>query len=321
MNSTRILNTWLCALLILLSAKCFARDDIHGSKDHPMISRFPGAVINRYDVKNFDEFFAPAGPAKNDKGFEKTIDLEGKVSRIGYLVGNEHSIVEIFRSYRNALRKSGFNKIFICKRKEQCGFWFTSDFLGLPELGDIWGPDSPSNRNSRYLLTRLQRPGGDVYAAILVYENSYNNPRVWEVIVETQALKKGLVTINADARSMAAQIKKSGRVALYGIYFDTDKALVKPESKPALTEIAKLMKNNPELKLIVVGHTDNQGGFDYNMKLSERRAKAVENALVKNYGAERSRLRHWGVGYLSPVASNHTEEGRAKNRRVELVEQ
>ena len=100
-----------------------------------------------------------------------------------------------------------------------------------------------------------------------------------------------------------------------------DKATIKPESKPTLVQISTLLNDNADMKLIIVGHTDNQGKLDYNMDLSTRRAKSVEAALVSDYGIGKERLSAWGVGYLSPVASNRNEAGRTKNRRVELVEE
>jgi outer membrane protein OmpA-like peptidoglycan-associated protein len=123
--------------------------------------------------------------------------------------------------------------------------------------------------------------------------------------------------VNAD--KMRLDIGKTGRVVLYGIHFDHDKAVVKPESKPALDEIAKLLRATPPLKLIVVGHTDDAGSFDYNMDLSRRRAKAIVDAPIADYRIAQKRLRNEGIGYLAPAASNDTEEGRALNRRVELV--
>jgi OmpA-OmpF porin, OOP family len=110
-----------------------------------------------------------------------------------------------------------------------------------------------------------------------------------------------------------------GHIALYGIYFDTDKTDIKPESAPTLTEIAALLKQDARLTLFVVGHTDNVGGDDYNMDLSRRRATSVVTALTSQHGVDPKRLKPAGVGLLAPVAANHTEEGRAKNRRVELV--
>jgi OmpA-OmpF porin, OOP family len=119
---------------------------------------------------------------------------------------------------------------------------------------------------------------------------------------------------------MSTELTKNGRVSLYGILFDIAKADVKPESNASLLEIAKLMKANATLKLLVVGHTDTQGVFEANRDLSMRRAKAVVLALSTQYGVDAKRLQSFGASYAAPVASNASEAGRAKNRRVELVE-
>ena len=136
-------------------------------------------------------------------------------------------------------------------------------------------------------------------------------------IIEVRPMVQNMVVVSADEMSKA--IASAGRVALYGISFDINKADIKPESKPALEEIAKLLKKEPELKLHVVGHTDNVGGYEFNLGLSKRRAEAVVAALAQEYGIAANRLTPNGVAYLAPVAVNTTEEGRAKNRRVELV--
>ena len=109
--------------------------------------------------------------------------------------------------------------------------------------------------------------------------------------------------------------------AVYGITFDTDTATIKAESAQALGEIGKLLQGDPALKVFVVGHTDGTGSVDHNLKLSQDRAQAVTQALTKDYGIAQARLRSFGCGPFAPVASNDTEEGRAKNRRVELVKQ
>lgn len=127
--------------------------------------------------------------------------------------------------------------------------------------------------------------------------------------------------IVADAKSLMSDIQAKGSASVYGIYFEFDKADIKPESEPAIKEIAKLLQENKGLKLYVVGHTDNVGGLDYNMKLSMARAEAVVKELTTKYRISSDRLKAYGVGPLAPVDSNKTEEGRAKNRRVELVEQ
>ncbi len=122
-----------------------------------------------------------------------------------------------------------------------------------------------------------------------------------------------------DAGAMAKGLREKGHIALYGIYFDTDKAVIKPESRPTLDEIAKLLRAQPQLNVVIVGHTDSQGTFDYNVDLSRRRADAVAAELARSYKIANTRLRTAGVGFLAPIGSNASDDGRALNRRVELV--
>lgn len=122
-----------------------------------------------------------------------------------------------------------------------------------------------------------------------------------------------------SAEDIEKEAKQSGKVAFYGIYFDTDKAEVKPESKETLEQMAKYLNNNPKVKVFIVGHTDNTGTFQHNLNLSQKRAEAVVESLNKTHKIPMDRLKAHGVSSLSPVASNSTEEGKAKNRRVELV--
>jgi outer membrane protein OmpA-like peptidoglycan-associated protein len=119
---------------------------------------------------------------------------------------------------------------------------------------------------------------------------------------------------------MAKGLGETGHIALYGLYFDTDKAVIKPESRPTLDQIAKLLSGHPGLNVYIVGHTDSQGKPAYNLDLSRRRAEAVAEDLARNYGIAKTRLSTAGVGLLAPVGSNATEAGRALNRRVELVQ-
>jgi outer membrane protein OmpA-like peptidoglycan-associated protein len=137
-------------------------------------------------------------------------------------------------------------------------------------------------------------------------------------IVEKEIMKQDVV---ANAEAMGKDINTTGHVSIYGIFFDTGKSEIKPESDAAISEIAKLLKNSKALKLYVVGHTDNVGSFDSNMKLSKSRADAVVKTLSGKHGIAAARLKPYGVASLSPVTSNDTEDGKAKNRRVELVKQ
>jgi outer membrane protein OmpA-like peptidoglycan-associated protein len=126
--------------------------------------------------------------------------------------------------------------------------------------------------------------------------------------------------VAADASSLGDEINKSGHVAVYGIHFDTGKATIQADSGKILREIVKLLQENADLKLRVEGHTDNQGNAAANQALSERRAQAVVT-WVAGHGISAGRLTAKGLGQTQPVGDNSSEEGRAKNRRVELVKQ
>lgn len=137
-------------------------------------------------------------------------------------------------------------------------------------------------------------------------------------IVQVAGMKQD---ITANAEVFQNDIRAKGHATVYGILFDTDKADIKPESAQAIGEIAKLLKADAKLKIAVVGHTDGTGSVDHNLRLSQNRAQAVMQALIRDHGIAASRLTFFGCGPYAPVASNDSEDGKAKNRRVELVKQ
>lgn len=293
--------------------------DIKGAKDHPMISRFENSVIAKYNHNDYDELEVPITSFKAQP--IKKMTLEGKYTAIGYLNPQKASIAAVYKSYSKALKKSGFEEIFKCKGRDECGNSFAIKFLNQSKAGSISAVDAERHSTSRYLLTKLARPEGDVYVVLFVYSNTYDSTRTWLFVVESESLEEDLIKVDTDADGMDKALADLGRIALYGIFFDSGKSDVKPESNSTIGEIVKLLNNNEMLNLIIVGHTDNQGEMEYNMNLSKNRAKSVVDTLVNNHRISAKRLKHWGVGFMSPVASNRTEEGRAKNRRVELVEQ
>ncbi len=139
-----------------------------------------------------------------------------------------------------------------------------------------------------------------------------------ETIMTLTQLKQEVV---ADAAALDSGLAANGHIVVNGILFDTAKADLKPESKPALEQISKMLKDDPKMKVYVVGHTDNVGGLASNMDLSKRRSAAVVLALTSQYGVAADRLAPYGDGPYAPVSSNDTEDGRSLNRRVELVKQ
>jgi len=210
--------------------------------------------------------------------------VEGKFTSLSYTIPNrkdEPSGLAVVRNYEAAIVKAG---------------------------GTILKMDADRRVNGK-----IAKDGQEVWV-----QASKGNGKIWLFIVEKKGMQQYIV---ADAAAMGSDLKSTGHIALYGIYFDTNKSEVKSESKPALEEIAKLLKQDTGLKLKVVGHTDMTGSMDTNMKLSQARGEAVVLALVGQHGIAASRLKGHGVGPLAPVASNDTDEGRAKNRRVELVKE
>ena len=143
-----------------------------------------------------------------------------------------------------------------------------------------------------------------------------NNHNIWSYI-HYAGEEYSIETADAGAQQLAAALAKNCHVPVYGVLFDFNKATLWPDSEPALNKIRELLSSDPNLKLIVEGHTDNVGGAASNQKLSEARAKSVVDWLVAK-GVAASRLTSSGYGLMKPVASNDDAEGRAKNRRVEL---
>ena len=287
--------------------------DIEGGKDHPMISRYPGSWIIGYVAKDYDEYLFPTGKVENDQ-LAKSERLEGKITRITYQTANGRSTLEVYRNFESALKQAGFQGLFSCAEPD-CGSGNVSQTVNTDNVINYWN----NGFGQRHLSAKRSRPEGDVYVSLHLANNTDGAPVAQVDIVEMKPMESGLVTVNAE--SLAGDIGRTGHATVYGIYFDSGKADVKPESDATLKEIAKLLQAHSDLKLYVVGHTDNQGTFDMNMDLSRRRGDAVVKLLTAKYGIAATRLHAAGDGPTAPVAFNDTEEGRAKNRRVELVRQ
>jgi outer membrane protein OmpA-like peptidoglycan-associated protein len=297
-----------CLILSPLTASA-EPGDASGSRDYPGIGRFAGSVITGYETKDFDAARLQAAVFKDGKPADAR-RVEGRVTRIGYRTRSGPSILEVSRNFELQLEKAGFETLVRCDTDE-CGggpFLEAVDVLPIPQM---WADQF----NYHYYAAHKKNGSTETYVSVLVSKN--NDDITAQLIV---AVAGAMDNKMVDAAAMQKGLGDKGHIALYGIYFDTDKAVVKPESKPTLDEMAKLLNGQPQLKVFIVGHTDSQGAYDHNMTLSRQRAEAVANALVASYRIARGRLYTAGLGYLAPVASNHTEDGRALNRRVELVE-
>jgi outer membrane protein OmpA-like peptidoglycan-associated protein len=281
-----------------------AQNDTRGSSDHPILTRYPGSVIRHYTQVEFDRY--PLALAVKANKPDSVQQIEGKITKISYQNPAGRSVHEIYSNYEAALKKAGYQQLFTCEGVA-CGY-----AIGWQNLNGLSA--SGGMRTRRYLTMRGHTGGRPVTVAMSV-SDSYTVLHV----IESKPMQSGLVT--ASAAELAEGLDRDGHIAVYAIYFDTGSAALKPESKPALDEIAKLMASRPQLKLHVVGHTDSTGSFDLNRQLSADRAASVVKALTTDHKVAAARLMAHGVGPLAPVATNANEEGRAKNRRVDLVAQ
>ncbi|SDD67510.1 OmpA family protein [Rhodospira trueperi] len=311
-------------------------EDAPGTADHPLVPRFEGSVIIGHESVSFDAFRMPLGPAVRGDGDEWKAEtahvVEGERTRLIYLAPRDASPLEIVRNYQRALGDDGFETLWQCGGSE-CGPGngsFLVNYVLYPQgrhlstMGRVTEHAFTFPRDPRYAaLSRKAKPGSvyvSIYAAIEDFDHFpeiYGHPLVLVDIVESAPMEDRMVFIDAEA--MAGDLGEQGRVALYGIQFEFDSDVVRPESDATLTEIATLLSGDPGLSLYVVGHTDMTGSLDYNKDLSGRRAAAVVRALTGRFGVHGARLVPAGVGPLAPVAPNDSEEGRALNRRVELV--
>jgi OmpA-OmpF porin, OOP family len=301
--------------------------DCNGCSDHAMVSRYPNSILVGHDRRAFERVMLADGPSLVGEDGEwlkpTTLTVEGKRTQLFYWEPEGRSALEIFLNYQDALRKSGMTQLFSCA-DDACGEPFAGQVLRMMRV-DLENSlearqGAGDAEHPHYLLAKMSREQGDVYAAVLVAELSTREPpRAAAVVIvaETKPLEKGMVVI--DVPTLERQLLQDGKATIYAITFDFDQAKIKPESKVQLDQIAKLLADHADIKLSINGHTDNQGAPDYNHTLSQRRADAVVAALVAGYGVSAERLTAQGFGASTPLTGNDTEEGRAKNRRVELI--
>lgn len=259
-----------------------AQTDIENSKDYFLLDRMPEYSITAYSESEFDshEFFYD--------GIE--ITKEGRKFVIEYRHNESDNKefefptrLQLLRNYSNAIEKAGGLILFERYNSEHGYYTYKTS-----NEKEVWVQVKTGLTGKTYTL----------------------------IVIEQENMRQDIVV---DAELIKNKLEVEGKIAIYGIYFDTGEAIIKEESQPALLQIANYLKENPTVNCWVVGHTDSDGSFELNSKLSLERAEAILFALQKQYNIAENRLFAEGVGPLAPVASNTTEEGKQLNRRVELV--
>lgn len=313
----------LSILTIFVATKLFAQTDISDCEDHPVISRYPGAVIEYCEQKNFTEFSIAAGPETGYRQIDEWITVAGRQNRIYYVIKGDKTITEVYYNYLNAINNGKYELIANQLHQERNN---SKEIGGNGWIGTFYRSNPfPTNVGIKLLHGSGTMGGtfyiaakkGNIYLAISGKRYTDDETVVFLDVLETQEIEDDLITVNAEF--IADKLFKEGKVALQGILFDHNQATIKNESKTILNEIAVFLNQNPTTIIFVVGHTDMTGEVQYNIGLSERRAIAVTNFITNQHQISASRLLPHGVGPLSPVDNNSTEAGMTKNRRVELV--
>ncbi len=315
----------LTGIALMVSTNIFAQrtSDIDGAKDYPLVSRFQGSIIEYYKVTKWDTYKLPVFTDDISKpNYKNPLVLEGKIIRTQYSVSPDNNPAYIMKNYEKAFKSKGFKILLEGKPGEdfeEGPASFQGDYYGgwnnlnLEKFGFAY---NPIGNHKAIIVSKTHKDNNDVYIVEVISDFS-NVTLITQDVIEVEAAETGKVT----AENIKENISKNGHIAIYNIHFDAGKSTIKSESAEALKNIAEYLNNHKDKKFFIVGHTDNTGDFASNMTLSENRAKSVMNELVTNYGVNANQLSAYGVANLSPAASNSTEDGKAKNRRVEIVEQ
>jgi outer membrane protein OmpA-like peptidoglycan-associated protein len=311
--------------------------DLKTAQDHPVLQRFSGSMLVGYRQQDWAATTLPsAAGATQDGKLANPVALEGKVTRLLYTAPKGKAPLEVFRNYQQALSAAGFKTSYLCDDGERgCsnayfaldvahrrldGMERSSKYIAAGSGSSSYGL-APTFEEGRVLAGTLTRNGATLHMVLFTAyaaNKSTDTAATYVEIVEPKAMQTGQVTV--DSKAIGQGLQAEGKVALYGLFFDTGKAEIKPDSKPQLGEMAKMLEAQPSAKVFIVGHTDNVGMFDANLALSLARAQAVVAALgAPPYKIDLRRLTAKGAANISPVSSNASEEGRAKNRRVEMV--
>lgn len=319
----------LAAAIVMSSCGAAHAADAPGCKDPAGLKRFEGSTLAECQARDFGEYALPTGKlvawdygAKRANWASK-MDVEGKTSFNIYMVPKGPSSAEVFRNYKLDLAAKGFKGLYEATGQE-FGFDQGRVFENTGPGEQLFGYSAD---NSRFIAAVKDEGTRKTYVSLYVIEyqggvHSKLKAEAGQVLVRLDVVVAGELQdrmVIVSASEMEKSIADTGRVTLYGILFDFNKSDIKPESRAAIAEIATYLKADPARKLHVVGHTDAAGGFDFNIRLSQARANAVVAELVRGYGIASNRLTGNGAGLLAPIATNATDEGRAKNRRVELV--
>jgi len=315
-------------IALMISTNLFAQDfkdfkEIKNVKDYSLVSRFKGAKLIYFKETKWDTYKLPVyNDNTKEPNYSNPLILEGKVKRYQYITTPDNNLAYVLKNFETAFKTNAYKILLEGKPGEDFDegpasfygdYYGSQKNLNLEKFG--FGFDAIGNHKA-IIIAVTKKDGKNIYVVEVISDFS-NVTVITQDIIEVEAAETGMVTV----KNMEEGISKNGHIAVYDIHFDTGKSSIKPESADALKNIADYLNAHKDKKFIIVGHTDNTGDFEANLKLSLERAQSVVNELISKYTVKSEQLKVYGDGQTAPVTSNSTEEGKAKNRRVEIVEQ
>ena len=340
----------ICATLISLAlTPAIAQADNEEVGDHPMVPALEGSEIITYEFTTYDQVDMTFGP-REDGEYVDERRFEGDHTQLTYLFNNpDVSTLQVQQAYLQGLEDAGFETEFTgVDRDDELGRRFhRHDIFDRSRPSGVsthtlgW-PRSSSERDMRFIAASHQEK--PVHVSVLIANNRREEaPIIFVDVVDevgddAPALQMAApepaerspqtteeIIADHDTEGLSADeieegIISQGRIAVRDILFEFDSDAIIDNSEEALATIADVLQTNDDLELLIVGHTDNVGDFEYNLNLSMQRAQAVKGWLMDEHGISADRLQAAGAGMMAPVATNRDEDGRSQNRRVELVE-
>jgi len=282
-----------------------------------------GAALRVESVEPAGRYAMPVAPWREDVGVE-TEGVSGSVTRQAWRIGGTGlTSYEILLDLRQQIVKEGYDIRFECSTQTCGGFDFRYgvEVIGAPEmhvdLGDFHflaasrAGDTPDHLS--LLVSRSPSAG-----FVQIVQVGALAARPAEPMASTKAEPGAALPAQLDSE-IGPAMESIGRFVLADLVFDTGSAELGPGTFTSLQELADYLKDNPRKRVALVGHTDAEGSLAGNISLSKRRAASVMTRLIEDFGVDQGQLEAEGVGYLAPIASNQTGDGRTMNRRVEAI--
>lgn len=284
-----------------------------------------GAVLRADEVEAAGSFQLPTGPWQDDGGVPAKA-LTGKITRQAWRIGGTGlSTYQVFLNLRQQLIDQGYEILFECSTNE-CGgydFRYGTEVIGEPEmhvnLGDFTFLSATKPGDAPDDVSLLVSRSASAAFVQIVQVGAAAATAVDTAPMASTKAEPGVALPAELTGEIGPAMETVGRFVLADLVFATGSADLGPSEYSSLSELATYLKDHPQKRVALVGHTDAEGSLAGNISLSKRRAASVMDRLINDFGVPASQLEAEGIGYLAPIASNQTDEGRNRNRRVEAI--